>query len=141
MSHMPPPLPRSAGAHALVSRLGRVRVVSAGGGGVSSGAPMVMRVTVEPERVVLLRPRTVLSVAAVLLGVAIALWVVWISRRVITWVLVAVFLSLALNPAVRVLQQRGIKRRGAAAAIIYLSAILVVALLAALLVPPLVDQA
>jgi predicted PurR-regulated permease PerM len=89
----------------------------------------------------LFRPRTVLQVAAVLLGVAIALWVVWISHRVLTWVLVAVFLALALDPAVRFLQEHGVRRRGAAAAIIYVSAILAIALLAALLVPPVVDQA
>jgi predicted PurR-regulated permease PerM len=77
----------------------------------------------------------------VLLGVAIALWVVWISRRVLTWVFVALFFALALDPAVRFLQQRGMRRRGAAAAVIYLTAIAAVALLAALLVPPLVDQA
>ena len=87
------------------------------------------------------RPRTVLQTAAVLLGVALALYVVWISRRVITWVLVALFLALALDPAVRFLQSRGVQRRGAAAAIIYVSAIAAVALLSAVLVPPLVDEA
>jgi predicted PurR-regulated permease PerM len=53
---------------------------------------------------------------------------------------VALFLALALDPAVRFLQQHGMRRRGAAAAVIYLLAILSVALLASLLVPPLVDQ-
>jgi predicted PurR-regulated permease PerM len=94
-----------------------------------------------PERVVLLRPRTVLQVAGVLLGVALALYVVWISIRVITWVFVALFLALALDPAVRFLQERGLRRRGAAAAVIYLSAIAALGLLAALFVPPLVDEA
>src|SRR5918994_1382175 len=81
-----------------------------------------------PQRVVLFRPRTVAQVAGVLLGLAVALWVVWVSMRVITWVLVALFLALALEPGVRFLQDRGMKRRGAAA------------VLAALLVPPLVDE-
>src|SRR5215207_3624306 len=94
-----------------------------------------------PQRVVLFRPRTILQVAGVLIGIAAALWVVWISQRVITWVLVALFLALALEPGVQFLQQRGMKRRGAAAAVIYLSAIGFVALLAALLVPPLIDEA
>src|SRR5215210_129814 len=94
-----------------------------------------------PERVVQLRPRTVLQVAGLLVGVALALYVVWISIRVITWVLVALFLALALDPAVRFLQSRGLRRRGAAAAVIYTGAIAVVGLLAALLVPPLVDEA
>jgi predicted PurR-regulated permease PerM len=94
-----------------------------------------------PERVVHLRPRTVLQVAGLLLGVALALYVVWISIRVITWVLVAVFLALALDPSVRFLQSKGVRRRGAAAAIIYTGAIAAAGLLAALLVPPLVDEA
>jgi predicted PurR-regulated permease PerM len=92
-----------------------------------------------PERVVLFRPRTILQVVGVLLGIAIALWVVWISRRVLTWVFVALFLTLALEPAVRFLQHRGLTR-GAAAAIIYLVALLVAIGLGALLLPPLIDQ-
>ena len=93
-----------------------------------------------PQRVVLFRPRTVLQVVGVLLGVAVALWVVWVSIRVLTWVFVALFLALALEPGVRFLQEHGMKRRGAAAAVIYLAAIGFLALLAALLVPPLVDE-
>ena len=94
----------------------------------------------QPERVVLFRPRTILQAAGVLLGVAAALWVVFVSIRVLTWVFVALFLALALDPAVRVLQARAVRRRGAAAAIIYLSVIAVIGLLAALLVPPLADE-
>jgi len=96
---------------------------------------------VRSERVILFRSRTVLQVAGVLLGVAVALWVVWISMRVLTWVFVALFLALALNPAVQFLQDHGVRRRGAAAAVIYVSAIAALGLLAALLVPPLVDEA
>jgi predicted PurR-regulated permease PerM len=96
---------------------------------------------VAPERFVLLRPRTVLSVAGVLLGLAVAIWVVWVSRRVLTWVFVALFLALALDPAVRFLQEHGMRRRGAAAAVIYIMAIAVAGLLAALLVPSLIHQA
>jgi predicted PurR-regulated permease PerM len=96
---------------------------------------------VPPERVVLFRPRTVLQVVVVLLAVAVAMWIVFVSLRVITWVFVALFLALALNPAVQFLQTHGMRRRGAAAAVIYVAAIAAVALLAALLVPPLVDEA
>ena len=94
-----------------------------------------------PERVVQLRPRTVLQVAGVLLGVAAALWIVFVSIRVLSWVFVAVFLALALDPAVTALQRRGLRRRGAAVAVVYLTAVLFVALLAAILLPPLVDEA
>lgn len=93
------------------------------------------------ERLVDLRARTVLSVAAVLLALALGIVIVWISRRVLTWVFVALFLALALEPAVRFLQRHGMQRRGAAAAVIYLSATATVALIAALLVPPLISQA
>ena len=71
-----------------------------------------------PQRVVLFRPRTVLQVAGVLLGIALALWIVWVSIRVLTWVFVALFLALALEPGVRFLQQHGMQRRGAAVAVI-----------------------
>jgi predicted PurR-regulated permease PerM len=96
---------------------------------------------VAPERVVILRPRTVLSVAGVLIGLAIALWVVWVSRHVLTWVFISLFLAMALNPAVEWLHQRaGIDNRAAAAAIIYLGALLALVGLGFLLIPPLVDQ-
>src|SRR3954469_10531617 len=96
---------------------------------------------VKPERVVILRPSTVLQVAGLLLGVAIGLWVVWIARQVITWVLVSAFLAMALNPAVGLMQRRGVKRRVAAAGLIYLIALAAIAALGWLLVPPLIDQA
>ena len=92
------------------------------------------------DRVVSFRPRTVLSVAALLVGVAIALWIVWVSRRVLVWAFVSLFLALALNPAVDALQRRGLGRRGAAAAAVYLIVILVIAGLAALIIPTLVQQ-
>lgn len=94
----------------------------------------------KPERVVLLRPRTVLQVAGLLLAVACVLWILWVARQVITWILVAAFLALALNPAVDALHGRGLKRRAAAAGVIYLAAILVVAAIGWLLVPPVIDQ-
>jgi predicted PurR-regulated permease PerM len=92
-----------------------------------------------PERVVSFRPRTILQVTAVLLGVAVALWVVFIARQVITWMFVAMFLALAMNPAVAFLQDRG-WRRGLATGAVFLAVVIVIAGLAALVIPPLVDQ-
>src|SRR3954447_13230829 len=92
------------------------------------------------ERVVVLRPRTVVMVSSILIGIAAALWVVWIARHVITWILIALFLALALDPGVRWLQARGVRRRGAAAGLIYFAALLVIAGLAALFIPTLVGQ-
>jgi predicted PurR-regulated permease PerM len=78
----------------------------------------------DKERIVELRPRTVALTASVLLGMAAALWIVWTARQVLSWVLIALFLTLALNPAVEWLQRRGVHRRGMAAAIVFVIALL-----------------
>jgi hypothetical protein len=67
-----------------------------------------------PERLVIVRPRTVAMSALVLLALALALWIVWLARQALTWVLVAMFLTVALDPAVSALERRGLRRRGAA---------------------------
>jgi predicted PurR-regulated permease PerM len=95
----------------------------------------------DPERVVLFRPRNVLTVAVVLVGLSLALWVVYASRHILTWVFVALFLALAINPAVEALQRRTpLSHRGSAAAIIYLGTLAVLIGLGFLLIPPIVDQ-
>jgi predicted PurR-regulated permease PerM len=93
----------------------------------------------QPERVVIFRPRTILQVTALLLGVALGLWVVFKAIQIITWVFVALFLTLAMNPAVAALEQRG-WRRGRATAVIFLLVILVLAALGVLFIPTLVHQ-
>jgi predicted PurR-regulated permease PerM len=92
-----------------------------------------------PERVVLFRPRTVLTVLALILLVLLVLAVVYLAWRVITWVLIAVFLASALNPAVEFFERRGLSR-GLAAGVVFLLAILGIGGLAYLIVPPLVEQ-
>ena len=93
-----------------------------------------------PEhRVVSFRPRTILSVLGIALLVFVAIAVVYLSWRVVTWILVAVFLASALNPAVEFFERRGM-RRGFAAAVVFLLAIAGVGGLGYLVVPPLVDQ-
>jgi predicted PurR-regulated permease PerM len=93
-----------------------------------------------PERLVTFRARTIVSVSAILVGIAAALWVLWVSRHVITWILVSLFLALAINPAVEALQRRGVKRRGTAAGLIYLIVVLAVAGLLAAFLPSLINQ-
>src|SRR5207244_1452193 len=65
------------------------------------------------------RLRTILSLLATIVAVAVALEVIWIARHVLTWVLISLFLALALNPAVEWFQRHGISRRGWAAALTY----------------------
>jgi predicted PurR-regulated permease PerM len=99
-----------------------------------------MLLPMTPERVVTFRPRTVLTVLGLILAVAVVLEVIWISRQVITWMLVALFLTLAINPLVELLQRHGVRRRGGAVAIAYLSVLGVIAAIAALFIPTLVSQ-
>jgi predicted PurR-regulated permease PerM len=92
------------------------------------------------ERVVAFRPRTILVSALVLVGVAVVLWIMWVSRRVLIWTFVSVFLAIAMSPAVEALQRRGVPRRGLAAAIVYLLVMGAIVALGALFIPTLIQQ-
>jgi predicted PurR-regulated permease PerM len=94
-----------------------------------------------PERIVRFRPTTVLAVLGLTFGFLLLLYITWISRQVLTWILVAIFLTLALNPAVEGIQRRGIRHRGAATALTFLIAILVIVGAGSLFIPTLVDEA
>ena len=98
-----------------------------------------MLVLVTEERLVRFRPRAVLTVIGVILASAIVLEVVWVTRSTLIWVLIAVFLAMALNPAVDWLERRGL-RRGAAVGIVFVGAILVIAGIAATFIPTLVRE-
>jgi predicted PurR-regulated permease PerM len=93
-----------------------------------------------PERLVSFRPRSVLMVLGLILALAIVLEVIWIARHVIVWVLIAIFLTLAINPLVELLQRHGVRRRGAAVAIAYVSVLAAIAAIGALFIPTLVSQ-
>src|SRR5918992_411865 len=82
-----------------------------------------------PERVVLIRPRTILVVLSFL----------YLAWHVITWILIALFLALALNPAVEFFERRGL-RRGLAAGTVFLIALSAICLLGFLVLPPLIGQ-
>ena len=93
------------------------------------------------ERLVSFRTQSIVRVVALLLALGAVLWILFVSRRVLSWVFVSLFLALALNPAVEwLVRRRGIKRRGAAAGVIYLVAIAALTGLGFLLIPPIADQ-
>jgi predicted PurR-regulated permease PerM len=92
------------------------------------------------ERIVRIRPTTVLAVLGITFGFLLLLYVTWISRQVLTWILVAIFLALALNPAVEAFERRGL-RRGVATAITSLLALGAIVAAGALFIPTLVDEA
>jgi predicted PurR-regulated permease PerM len=99
-----------------------------------------MLATVTTERVVDFRTRTVLRVLLIALCVAITLEVVWIARHVLAWVVIALFLALALNPLVSWIQRRSGLARGPAIAIAYLIVLVVIVAVGATFLPKLIDE-
>jgi predicted PurR-regulated permease PerM len=99
-----------------------------------------MLTAVPEERVVRFRATTVLTVLGLTLAVVALLEVVLVARQVITWLLIAIFLALALNPLVDWFQRHGVRRRGLAAGITFLLALIAIAGLGALFIPTLVSE-
>jgi predicted PurR-regulated permease PerM len=106
----------------------------------TSDRPAILAPVPAEERILRVRPTTVLAVLGITFAFLLLLYVTWISRQVLTWILVAVFLTLALNPAVEALQRRGLKRRGAATAVTFLLAIGVIVAGGSLFIPTLVRE-
>jgi predicted PurR-regulated permease PerM len=96
-------------------------------------------VAAREERVVYVRPRTIFVVLGIALAIAALLAFVYLAWHVITWILIALFLALALNPAVEFFEGRGLKR-GWASAVVFFLALAAIAGLGFLLLPPLVTQ-
>jgi predicted PurR-regulated permease PerM len=96
--------------------------------------------SVTPERVVDLRPRTILRVLLIVLLVALALEVIWIARHVLSWVVIALFLALALDPFVGFIERRTRLARGPAIGVAYLVVFVVVAGVGATFLPKLIDE-
>jgi predicted PurR-regulated permease PerM len=92
------------------------------------------------ERLVYFRPRTVLVVLGIIVAGYLLLHIVQAAQGILIWIFVAIFLALALNPAVDALQQRGVRRRGVAVTIVFVGAILAIAALAATVIPTIVSQ-
>jgi predicted PurR-regulated permease PerM len=90
-------------------------------------------------RLVQFRPRTVLVVIGILVASFIVLEVLWIARHILAWIFIALFLAMALNPAVDRLERR-VKRRGLATGIVFIAAVGAIAAIGALFIPTLVDQ-
>ena len=78
--------------------------------------------------------RAVLVVAAVVL----ILYILWLLRRPISWLIIAAFIAVALAGPVNFLQRY--MRRGLAIALVYFSLVLIPIGLGALLIPPVVNE-
>ena len=102
-----------------------------------SGALPILRAV---ERVIRFSPRSVLLVIGLVLATLLALRTLSAIRDLVVWMLVALFLAMALNPAVEWVQRRGIKRRGLAVAVVFTGALLLIVAIAATFVPTLVRE-
>src|SRR6266498_2087209 len=96
--------------------------------------------SVSQERVVRYSVRTVLAV----IGFVIAAWallsIIAITRQVISWILVSIFLAMALNPAVEWFMRHGVKKRGYAAGLTFILALAAIAAIGYAFIPTLVGQ-
>jgi predicted PurR-regulated permease PerM len=96
--------------------------------------------TPKEQVVVTVRPRTILLVLALSILVGLVLVLVYLAWHVVTWILIAILLAAALNPAVEALERRGLSRvRGAT--VVFAFTLAVVTGLGFLVIPPLVSQA
>jgi predicted PurR-regulated permease PerM len=95
---------------------------------------------VSEERVVRFSVRSVLTVIVLVIAAWALLSILAITRQVISWILVSIFLALALNPAVEWFMRHGFKRRGAAAAVTYILAIGAIVGIGFVFIPTLVNQ-
>lgn len=91
------------------------------------------------ERLVYFRPRAILIVLGIILTAAAAITFLYLAWHVITWILISLFLALALNPAVEFFERKGLGR-GTASFIVFFLALIAFAALGTLLIPPLVSQ-
>jgi predicted PurR-regulated permease PerM len=94
-----------------------------------------------PRRITLahVTPRAVLTIVGLVVAAAVTLWILWLSRRILTWVIIAIFLAVALNPIVDALQRWLRLRRVLAISVTFLLGLAVTTGILLLFVPPLID--
>ena len=83
--------------------------------------------------------RTIVRIVVTVVVVLLLLYAAYLVRSIIVLVLIAAFLAVGLDPAVRRLEKLGL-RRGLSVAVIFLTALLFIAGFALAIVPPLVKQ-
>ena len=82
--------------------------------------------------------KSIVRIVLIVVGVAISLYLIYLLRKPIGWLLIATFLAVALAPPVNWLGQR--MRRGLAITLVYLGLLAIPGLLIALIVPSLATQ-
>ncbi|MGR6319187.1 AI-2E family transporter [Micromonospora soli] len=84
--------------------------------------------------------RRALIVIGLVLATAVALGLVWATRRVLVLVIVAAFFAVALKPLVDQVERRFVRRRALATLLVFAVAFVLVSALAAMILLPLVDE-
>jgi predicted PurR-regulated permease PerM len=95
---------------------------------------------VTQERVVRFSVRTVLTAIALVIAAWALLSIIAVTRQVISWILVSIFLAMALNPAVEWFMRHGVKKRGYAAGLTFILALAAIAAIGYAFIPTLVGQ-
>jgi predicted PurR-regulated permease PerM len=90
-------------------------------------------------RVVKVRPETIFLVIGITVLVGFVLVLVYLAWQVLTWIMIAIILAAALNPAVEYFERRGLKRHWAAS-LVFAIALLALTGIGFLVIPPLVTQ-
>jgi predicted PurR-regulated permease PerM len=85
-----------------------------------------------------LSARNIVRIVLVVVCVMAVLYLIFLLRRPIGWLLISIFLAVALSPPVNYLNRR--MKRGFAIALTYLGLLLVPIMLVALIVPPLISD-
>jgi predicted PurR-regulated permease PerM len=93
-----------------------------------------------PEvRVVAVRPRTILMILGITVLVGIVLLLGYLAWHVLSWILIAILLAAALNPAVEAFERRGLTRLWASA-LVFVLTLAALTGIGFLVIPPLVSQ-
>src|SRR5215211_4890344 len=83
--------------------------------------------------------RVVLRVVLIVVGVGLALYLVYLLRKPLTWIVIAAFIAVAISGPINWLSKR--MRRGLAVLIAYLCLFAIPVGLGAIIVPPIVNGA
>jgi predicted PurR-regulated permease PerM len=83
-------------------------------------------------------PRAVLRTVLIVVSVVLTIYIIYLLRRPLSWIVIAGFLAIAVSGPVAVLQKR--MPRGAAIALVYVTLVAVPLTIAALLIPEVVGQ-
>jgi predicted PurR-regulated permease PerM len=82
-------------------------------------------------------PRVILKIVLIIVSVVLTLYVIYLLRKPISWIIIATFLAVAMSGPVNALSRY--MRRGFAIFLSYLGLLMVPVLLGAVLVPPIVN--